>query len=201
MKLRVIGAGLPRTGTASLKIALGQLLGGRTYHMQEISGHPFDLGPAWERALAGETPDWDRLYDGYVAAVDWPTSLFWRELSDAFPEALVLLSVRDSARTWWQSVNRTILPYARMALDPGWDSGCGLVDLLERFTGSPDWDDPQRMMEAYERHNAVVRRAIPSERLLDWQASDGWEPICQALAIAVPGVPFPWVNRREEWVQ
>lgn len=201
MNLRVIGAGLPRTGTASLKIALGQLLGGRTNHMQEIPGHPFNLGQAWEQALRGESPDWAQLYDGYVAAVDWPTSLFWHELSEVFPDALVLLSVRDRAQTWWQSVDGTILPYARRSLDPAWESGCGLVDLLERFTGSPDWDDPLRMMDAYEQHNAQVRQTIPGERLLEWEANDGWEPICRALGVALPAVSFPWVNRRGEWEQ
>jgi hypothetical protein len=201
MDLRVIGAGLPRTGTASLRIALGELLGGYVYHMREILGHPFDLGDVWNQALAGATPDWNQLYDGYVAAVDWPTSLFWRELCEAYPDALVLLSVRDTAETWWHSTDETILPYARMALDPGWDSGCGLVDLLERFTGSVEWDDPARMVSTYERHNAEVRQAVPRDRLLEWQATQGWAPLCRALDVAVPEMPFPWVNRSSEWDQ
>ena len=103
MTLRVVGAGLPRTGTASLTVALEQLLGGRVAHMSTIPGHPFNLGPGWDQALAGETPDWAQLFDGYTAAVDWPASMFWRELSDAYPAALVLLSVRDRAESWWQS--------------------------------------------------------------------------------------------------
>jgi hypothetical protein len=57
MNLRVVGAGLPRTGTDSLRNALGQLLGGTCYHMREIPGHPFNLGDGWNCALAGETPD------------------------------------------------------------------------------------------------------------------------------------------------
>ena len=89
MKLRIVGAGLPRTGTSSLAVALEQMLGGRSYHMSTIPGHPFDLGTGWNQALAGDTPDWDQLFDGYVAAVDWPASMFWRELSDANPNALV----------------------------------------------------------------------------------------------------------------
>ena len=99
MNLRVIGAGLPRTGTHSLGTALEHLLGGRYYHMSVIPGHPFDLGDGWNRALANQTVDWDQLFEGYVAALDWPASMFWRELSAAYPEALVLLSVRDSAET------------------------------------------------------------------------------------------------------
>src|ERR671918_1069687 len=99
MSLRVVGAGLPRTGTASLVVALEYLLGGRSYHMRVIPGHPFDLGPGWNLALSGGKPDWDALLDGYIAAVDWPASMFWRELSGAYPDALVLLSVREDAET------------------------------------------------------------------------------------------------------
>jgi hypothetical protein len=58
-----------------------------------------------EPALAGDTPEWDQLLDGCVAAVDWPASMFWCELSEANPEALVLLSVRDTAETWWHSAD------------------------------------------------------------------------------------------------
>ncbi|MCB0092783.1 MAG: hypothetical protein KDE54_33075, partial [Caldilineaceae bacterium] len=139
MTLRVIGAGLPRTGTASLRRALEQLLGGRCYHMSAIPGHPFDLGPGWEQALADETPNWDALFDGFVAAVDWPASMFWRELSAAYPDAPVLLSYRDAAETWLASVEATILPYARMAQAPDWRQSRGLAQLFARFAGTTDW--------------------------------------------------------------
>lgn len=199
MKLRVVGAGLPRTGTASLAIALERLLGGPIYHMSVIPGHPFDLGAGWNQALAGDAPDWDQRFDGYSAAVDWPASMFWPELSAAFPDALVLLSVRDSAETWWQSANETILPVARMAMAPGWSEGRGLLDLLERFTGSKQWDDPETLMAAYERHNARVRQTVPSHKLLEWRVTEGWAPICRALGLPAPDAPFPWVNRRSDW--
>lgn len=199
MTLQVIGAGLPRTGTDSLRQALTELLGQPCYHMREIPGHPFDLGPGWELALAGGTPDWEEIYTGYAAAVDWPTSLFWRELSAAYPQALVLLSSRDSAATWYQSVERTILPYARMAAAPDWKGGRGLAALFTRFAGMEAWDDPATLMAAYDRHNAEVREGVPPQRLLDWQATEGWEPLCWALGVAVPDRPFPWTNKRDEW--
>jgi hypothetical protein len=200
MGLRIVGAGLPRTATScSLRLALEQLLGGRCYHMSVLPGHPFDLGIGWNRALAGDVPDWDELFDGYGAAVDWPASLFWRELSAAYPDALVLLSVRDSAEEWWHSADETILPYARMSLAPDWSEGRGFLDLLERFTGTAQWDDAVTMMAPYERHNAEVRRVVPPERLLEWRATDGWQPICDALGLPVPDLPFPWVNQRSEW--
>lgn len=201
MNLRVVGAGLPRTGTSSLGVALERLLGGHIHHMSVLPGHPFNLGAGWDLALAGGTPDWDKLFDGYVAAVDWPASIFWRELSDTFPEALVLLSVRETAETWWHSANETFLPYARMALAPDWNEGRGLLDLLERFTGTKDWDDAVTMMAAYERHNDEVRKIVPRHQLLEWHAEEGWAPICRALGVSVPDLPFPWTNRRSEWVK
>jgi hypothetical protein len=199
MGLRVVGAGPPRTGTFSLKQALEHLLGGPCYHMAVIAGHPFDLGTDWDRALAGGPVAWERVLDGYVAAVDWPVSLFWREISATTPDALVLLSVRDSAQTWWESMDATVLAVARMSLAPDWTGGHGLTDLLERFTGSPRWDDPALLMRAYDDHLADVRASVPGDRLLEWQAADGWEPICRALDLPVPDDPFPWRNRRGEW--
>ena len=201
MKLQVVGAGLPRTGTHSLQIALEHLLGGPCYHMREIPGHPFDLGDGWDCALTGDMTGLEQLLDGYLASVDWPASMFWQELSKANPEALIVLSLRDSAETWWQSVDATILPYARLALAPGWKEGRGLLNLFERFTGTEQWDNPATMMAAYERHNVEVKRNAPAQRLLDWNATEGWEPICRALRLPVPEIPFPWRNRRSEWTK
>jgi hypothetical protein len=125
--------------------------------------------------------------------------MFWRELSEAYPDALVLLSERDRAETWWASANATILPVAREALAADWQGGRGLLELLEQFVGSQDWDDPVKLKAAYERHNAEVRETIPAHRLLEWQAVEGWEPICGALDLPIPDMPFPWTNRREDW--
>jgi Sulfotransferase domain len=106
MSLRMIGAGLGRTGTTSLKAALEQLLGGRCYHMVEVRARPDDAA-VWGRAYQGEFPDWADFFDGYVATVDWPAAPFWPELSQAFPDAPILLSVRD-AESWWKSASSTI---------------------------------------------------------------------------------------------
>ncbi|MCQ6278530.1 sulfotransferase family protein [Bacillus sp. EB600] len=199
MKLRIIGAGLPRTGTRSLGVALEHLIGGRCYTMSDIPEHPFNLGDGWNGALADETTDWHKLLNGFAVAVDWPASLFWRELSEANPDALVVLSVRDSAEEWWDSFNDTVLLTARIAQAKGWNEGKGLLDLLERFSGTTKWDDPVTMMASYERYNAAVRKKIAPHRLLEWRVSEGWEPICRALVLAEPTIPFPWVNRRSDW--
>lgn len=199
MSLRIVGAGLPRTGTSSLRSALGELLGGPCLHMSAIPGHPFNLGGGWQAALVDQPTDWRQLTAGFVAAVDWPASLFWRELSDANPDALVLLSVRESAQVWWESMNATVLPVTRMSQAPDWTDGRDLLALMERFAGTEDWDDPARLMAAYDAHNAAVRATIPAHRLLEWRAADGWQPICRVLDLPVPTSPFPWTNRRADW--
>src|SRR6266566_10081202 len=99
MTLRVIGAGMGRTGTMSLKLALERLLGGPCYHMVEVFPRPAHFG-LWTAAGRGKPTDWHALFDGFVAAVDWPAAAFWKEIADAFPEAIILLSTRDS-ESWW----------------------------------------------------------------------------------------------------
>src|SRR5438309_5184239 len=109
MTLRVVGAGLGRTGTNSLKVALEELLGGPCYHMYEAAKRDADT-PVWTSAVRGEAIDWEGLLSGYVASVDWPACAFWRELREANPDALVLLSTRDSSEEWWRSMAETIIP-------------------------------------------------------------------------------------------
>lgn len=171
------------------------------FRSAEASGSVSDGSTNYTPDAAVGATEWDHIFDGYIAALDWPASMFWHELNEANPEALVLLSVRSTAETWWHSIDKTILPYARMALAPEWNEGRGLLDLLERFTGTKDWDDATTMMEAYERHSAEVRQTLPRHRLLEWRAAEGWAPICRALDVPEPDLPFPWVNQRSEWAQ
>ena len=199
MALRVIGAGLPRTGTSSLNRALQHLLGGKGYHMTVIPNHPFNPGNEWDNALADKMLDWDKVFDGFSSAVDWPASMFWRELSAAYPDAPIILSTRDSAETWVASLEATILPVAREALVPDWSEGRGLLNLFERFTGTTQWDDHALLKAKYEEYNASVRKIAPKNRLVDWRATDGWLPLCEALNLPVPDMPFPHINKREDW--
>lgn len=194
MSLRVIGAGLGRTGTASLKVALARLLGGPCYHMIDVFEHPEHV-PCWHAAARGDMPDWDALFEGYTAAVDWPASAFWPELAAAYPDALILLSTR-SAESWWESASATIfavqgrVPDARSAM---------IADVFAtRFTSQ--YTDRDAAIAAFHAHNADVRARAPRERLLEWTAKDGWEPLCEALGLPVPSEPFPRVNTREEFI-
>lgn len=189
MTLQVIGAGVGRTGTESLKIALERLFGEPCYHMYEALSRPADLS-VWAAAAQGNMPDWDNFFGGFGAAVDAPVAAFWPELMKAYPDALILLSVRD-ADSWWESVSRTVIPFVQ-ALPSG-----PVQEMMEALRLSR-WPFPyMEESEAktwFEAHNTRVRSEVPAQRLLEWSPGDGWEPICTALGATVPGEPFPHAN-------
>jgi len=195
MSLRVVGAGLGRTGTMSLKVALEKLLGAPCYHMLEVFSHP-EHASYWTAAARGQMPDWDEVFKGYVAAVDWPPCAWWPEISARYPDAIVLLSTRDSAETWWGSADATIFAGIDRAPEGSFREMVQAM-FASRFT--PDVRDKAASIAAYERHNAEVRRRVPKSRLLEYQPGDGWEPLCRALGVPVPGEPYPHTNTREEW--
>ena len=197
MALRVIGAGLGRTGTTSLKLALEELLGQPCYHMLEVRERPADPD-VWANVYQGQLPAWESFFAGYSASVDWPAAPFWRALSEAFPDAVILLSVRDPD-SWWTSASSTIFPavatyFAPDAPDDGW-TGMGR-GMMTSFT--PDWQDESAAKQAYLAYNSHVRATAPPDRLVEWHPGDGWDPICSALELNVPDHPFPHVNTTEQ---
>ena len=171
MGLRVVGAGLGRTGTHSLKLALEQLLGGPCYHMMEVFGRPDDI-PVWHAAANGEQPDWTAFLSDYVAAVDWPAAAFWREMSEVFPDAIVLLSTRSSAEAWWKSANDTIFQISQRPvlpdLGPVMAEQMAMVNDLFTETFTPEWTDhaaATRAIRPSQRGRARDHRSRPARRL------------------------------------
>jgi hypothetical protein len=178
-------------------MALEHLLGGRCYHMLEVISHPESVAH-WAAAGRGEMPDWDDVFDGYIAAVDWPVAAYWPELSAAYPDAPVLLSTRSSAEEWYESASQTIFAVDRSKMPGGGDAS--FIDgMFSRFTF--DVGNPQAAMEAYETHNRKVRESIEPDRLVEWQPGDGWAPLCEALGVPEPEDPFPHVNTAEMFKQ
>lgn len=201
MTLRIVGAGVGRTGTMSLKLALERLLGGPCYHMVEAFDRP-DHIEAWHRAARGEMPDWAVMLSDYRAVVDWPACSFWPELSEAFPDALVLLSVRHP-EDWWRSADRTIFAASRRPRpdDPTYAAqrDMALAVIGSRFT--PRWSERDDAVAAYQASNARVRETVPPERLVEWRPGDGWGPLCEALGVPSPDEPFPHANTTAEFRQ
>lgn len=196
MPLKLIGAGLGRTGTVSLKLALEQLGYGPCYHMTELFMH-MDHAAGWVRAADGHA-DWDSVFAGYAATVDYPGCTFWRELVQAYPTAKVLLSVRDPDQ-WFESTQATIFTDA--------SSLTLQASPLREFFDKTVWrdlgdriHDRDFMTDYFRRHNIEVERTVPHERLLIYNVAQGWEPLCTFLGVPVPDGPFPRANSREDYV-
>jgi len=213
--MRVIGAGFGRTGTTSLKAALEELGFGPSYSLSEVFRNPEHVG-FWEaarRGPAGEEVDWEWFLAGYGVAVDWPACSFYEELMEAFPEAPVILTVRDPA-PWYESTRSTIhglrrlttgpfLVRAAFALAGAFAPGvAGAVRLADRLVWEGTFDsrfeDRAHAMEVFERHNEAVRLRVPPERLLVFDVRDGWAPLCDFLGVEAPDEPFPRLNETQE---
>lgn len=196
MTLKVIGAGFGRTGTMSLKLALEQLGFGPCHHMVEVFAHPEQV-PLWSDAADGR-PDWDRIFQGYSAAVDWPTATFYKELADHYPDAKVILTERDP-ESWFGSTQATIFARGFPEDDAQMGAWARMVmkvigDLFDRRL-----DDHDTLVRVFKAHNARVREVIPAERLLVYEVAQGWAPLCEFLGVPVPEGPMPQVNSTEEF--
>jgi hypothetical protein len=209
--MRLIGAGLPRTGTLSQKVGLEMLGLTPCYHMVNVLMN-LDEAQVWRRALDGEAP-WDEVFEGFQATVDWPGSFFYKELVEAFPDAKVFLSVRD-ADTWERSMRDTIwglfygdvlirdLASARARVDSKWRGYLEMMQEMWQQSGLIDAGadtTSESMRSAMERFNEEVQQNVPADRLLVWSASDGWEPLCEFLELPVPDTPFPHLNDSKEF--
>jgi hypothetical protein len=204
--MKVIGAGLPRTATLSQKAALERLGFGPCYHMVNVLAD-LSLVGQWNDALAGDA-DWERTLDGFESTVDWPGGFFYRELSELYPEAKVLLSIRDPD-SWERSMRSTVwgiaygdvlihhLSCATELVKPEWHAYMDLMRALlweGRGTLADRHSEPGGLVAAMERHTDAVRAAIPPERLLVWDVREGWEPLCAFLEVDVPSEPIPHLN-------
>lgn len=197
--MKVIGAGFGRTGTYSLKHALEQLGFDKCYHMWEVAeGHH----AIWSDANQGKPVDWDSLFEGFQATLDFPSCNFWREQATHFPDAKVLLSLRDPD-SWYDSVMNTIYPASRASLesdDPNMKQfGEWLFELIWRRVFDDRMDDRAHVIAKFNEHNQAVIDEVPPERLLVFEAKDGWEPLCNFLEVPVPEDPYPRMNTTEEF--
>jgi hypothetical protein len=197
--IEIIGAGLGRTGTLSLKTALERLGFAPCYHMMEVFAQP-SHAETWRRAAEDPATDFDVVLAGYRATVDWPACAFWRELAAAYPRAKVLLSVRPPAR-WYASFRDTIYEvFQQPVTEEEGSPGAMLLDMARRVVIDRSFGgrlgDRDEMLRAYERHNAEVRAGVAPERLLEFDVAQGWEPLCAFLGVAAPAEPFPNVNDR-----
>jgi len=199
--MQIIGAGFGRTGTMSLTSALRQLGFDPCYHMLEVFKHPSHI-KRWQAAADGEEMDWQDFLGGYKAGLDYPLSAFYKELMAVFPEAKVILTVRDPQR-WYESTLETI--YQGTAV-PGWIlSTVPLFRHMNRMVQSSIWErffddrfeDRDYAISVFNEHIAEVKRTVPKDKLLVFAVRDGWQPLCDFLGLPIPEGDFPHVNDRK----
>jgi hypothetical protein len=199
MSLDVVGAGFGRTGTLSLKAALEQLGFSKCHHMMEVAKHP-EQTAYWHAVSKGEQVDWDRVFEGYRASCDFPSSVYWEELHRHFPESKVILTVRDP-RQWYRSVAETIYPISTAV--PRWltlvlprlRKGRELVEnMIWSGLFSGRFEDEEHAVRVFEEHAEHVKQVVAPDRLLIFQVKDGWEPLCHFLEVPIPEGAFPHLN-------
>jgi Sulfotransferase domain len=210
MSLLVFGSGVGRTGTHSLKLALEILGFGKCYHMEELFNHPEGLA-YFEKAERGEPVEWDKLFEGYKSAVDYPAARYYKQLIAAYPEAKIIHTMRD-AESWYQSASETIFwatkpsfgRIAAMMIRMPFSSTVRKRFPILKFDGTlldtlfgKNIKDKQAVIKRYNEINAEVLNTIPKDRSLVYEVKSGWEPLCKFLNVPVPNVPFPRSNTRE----
>ncbi len=199
MAIQVFGAGVGRTGTFSLKLAINQIGLGPCHHMEAVLHNMPVQVPLWSAAVDGN-PNWNAIYDGFDSAVDWPTAAFFRELLEAYPSAKFVLTERNP-ENWANSFGATI--YKLLAdkdqsppeMRP-WLDMCSGVIAKTGFHPGLDYDG---LMNAFIAHNEAVRATIPASQLLIYEVKQGWGPLCEFLDVPAPDEPFPRTNDRAEF--
>jgi hypothetical protein len=200
MPLKVIGAGFGRTGTSTLQRALDKLGFGPCYHMREIMRNP-PFARNWAKLARTGEVDWEETFKGYSSTVDWPSADYWRQLAEHYPEAKVILTVRDPEK-WHASMLKTILAPAGTPDDEMTEQLPPDLhaDFMTMHQAGPPFDrDPANDIAIFNRHNEEVKKTIAADRLLVFDVAEGWEPLCRFLGVAVPEEPFPQLNAAQDF--
>jgi hypothetical protein len=199
MPLKVIGAGFGRTGTLSLRQALDELGFGRTYHGEDLLWRPTQIR-MWQQVSRGKPREWDRMFRGFASVVDYPACFLWQELADYYPDAKIILTVRDP-EAWWRSTMDTIYPARTMV--PAYmkrviPTTRWYVEYSEKIVWDGAFDgrfeDKEHAIKVFEQHVADVKATADPDRLLVYNVAEGWGPLCAFLGVPVPDHPFPRSN-------
>ena len=212
MSIKIIGAGYGRTGTKSLQLALEQLGYQKCYHMEALFRNPAGV-KHWKDAYHEKQVDWDALFQGYQAIVDFPGSMYYRELAAHYPEAKVILTIRDPER-WYASARKTIFAFdpgpaiklkllAKMPFSATARNFFQVIQLNDKSIWDKQFEgrfkDKDYAISNYLNHIEAVKQNIPADRLLVYEVKQGWEPLCQFLGQPVPKSSFPNTNKGEDF--
>lgn len=212
MTIRVIGAGMGRTGTLSLKTALETLGFGKCYHMIELLQNPHQV-KYWEGLMNGEAIAWDELFAGYQATVDFPGCFFYQQVFQRYPDAKVILTVRDPD-AWYASTKATVFQVGpspaekaialfKMPFSPKLRQRIRIFQMVDKLIWQGEFQgkflDQELAIARYHAHLAEVKATIPAEQLLVYDVATGWEPLCEFLGLPIPAEPFPNLNNRAQF--
>ena len=192
MSLSVIGAGFGRTGTASMKTALELLDLGCCHHMKEVTTP--EQNSFWLAAAEGKDMQWDQVFEGFGCCIDWPAAFFWRELSEYYPDAKILLTIRDP-ESWYKSMENTIFNVLKAKPEPF----AVAVKLIGERLFEERFGDKEFVIGLYEQNIRDVQAEFSSDRLLTYELGSGWEPLCRFLDKPIPNIAFPQSNTTEEF--
>jgi hypothetical protein len=205
--MKLIGAGFGRTGTMSLKQALEQIGYGPCFHMIDLIKDPTPL-PYWQAAARGEPVDWKAAFDGWESTVDWPGCTYWEQLVEVWPDVPVLLTVRDPD-AWYESCIKSIHEAATVATKGELEGGTERPPSAETMetinhqiwdgTFEGRFEDRDFAIGLFQEHNEAVKAGVPADRLLVWEVSEGWGPLCEFLGVEAPDGPFPHLNDRDSF--
>ena len=174
----------------------------KCHHMEKVLLDPDQDPDEFAKAYQERTADWDKVFEGYDAAVDWPAAEFWPELVEKYPDAKVILTVRDP-EDWYRSVGKTIKEWP---MDPAlqWPERMlktrNMARIIVKEGALREYSDKDAMISKFLDNNLSVKAAIAEERLLVFHPGDGWAPLCKFLGQSPPETEFPHCNRGGDFV-
>ena len=203
--MKIIGSGFGRTGTLSMKQALEELGFGPCYHMEEVIKHPRHI-KYWDDVSNGKSKDWDKIFEGYQATVDFPASIFYKDLMEHYPDAKIIHTIRDPER-WYKSTYETI--YQMNYAFPRWvtiivrplGQFLDMTQVIWSTLFEDRFGDRDYAIRIFQEFTKEVEQTVPSERLLIFEVKQGWQPLCDFLGVPVPDTPFPHVNDRDSMLR
>lgn len=213
MAIKIIGAGFPRTGTTTLKRSLEILGYAPTYHMKELLVNPERL-PLWLRLEETRDTDWDALYDGYVATVDFPGYPWYKEHMEQYPDAKVILTVRSfegwhksAYSTIWQAgpqtIGQKIGMMVKLATNPRLRKVIKCIKFVKRVFWAKQFQgrflDKEYAEQVFNQHIEEVKATVPADKLLVYDVREGWGPLCEFLGKPVPKEELPHLNKKENF--
>ncbi len=181
--------------------------------MKELLVHPENLH-FWLRLKETGTTNWDELYKDYQATVDFPAYPWYKEHMKKYPEAKVILTVRPFEKwytsiqsTIWQAgpqtISQKIAMMSKLLFNPRLRSVIKCVKFSKQTIFGAHlqgrFEDKAFAEKTFNRHIEEVKAHVPAEKLLVYDVSEGWGPLCRFLGVPEPTEPLPHLNKKENF--